>query len=106
MEKMHIKFRETGYYPKVKNHMLRTTLGLRDEASSDTVSTEFNYLQPTVKRLEVNPRMSFNQSSVGGTIQVQEHNLTPAPEEISERRSSLVIAEGNALDQPENQTRN
>ena len=39
-------FRQTGYAskPKQHNHMLRTTMGLKDEASSDTVSTEFNYL--------------------------------------------------------------
>ena len=34
--------------------MLRTTMGFKDvEGSSDTVSTEFNYLQPTVKRIDI-----------------------------------------------------
>lgn len=58
-----------------KNYMLRTTLGLRDEASSDTVSTEFNYLQPTVRRLELGERASVVTSQHGGVIHVQEHNL-------------------------------
>lgn len=41
---VNISFRESSYGKKLKNNMLRTTYGLRDEASSDTVSTEFNYL--------------------------------------------------------------
>ena len=54
------QFHETGFLTKTKNHMLRTTLGLRDEASSDTVSTEFNYLQPSVRKIDISHRASIN----------------------------------------------
>jgi len=47
-----VTFRDTGYGGKTKNRMYKTTYGLKDEFSDDTVSTEFNYLQPTVRRLD------------------------------------------------------
>ena len=66
---VNISFRESSYGRKLKNNMLRTTYGLRDEASSDTVSTEFNYLQPTVRRLE--QRASIGTTSYhAGSINV------------------------------------
>ena len=61
--------------------MLRTTFGLRDEASSDTVSTEHNYLQPTVRRMDINHRASIITSEKGSNIHVQEHNICMPPEE-------------------------
>ena len=60
--KMQNQYRVTGGLPRTKNYMLRTTLGLKDETSSDTVSTEFNYLQPTVRKLDVNQRASLGTS--------------------------------------------
>lgn len=45
MEKNAQAFRDSSYpSSKKKNHMLRTTLAFKDERSSDTVSTEHNYL--------------------------------------------------------------
>ena len=54
-----VNFRDTNYVYKPKAPMMRTTLAIKDEASSDTVSTEFNYLQPAVRRLELNHRASI-----------------------------------------------
>ena len=73
--------------------MLRTTLGLRDSASSDTVSTEFNYLQPTVRKLDMNQRASLGMSDKLDRIHVQEHNISPADQSNS-RNNSIQIHSG------------
>lgn len=39
-----VNFRETSFVYKPKNMLIRTTLAMKDLESSDTVSTEFNYL--------------------------------------------------------------
>ena len=39
-----VNYRDTTLMFKPKAPMMRTTLAIKDEASSDTVSTEFNYL--------------------------------------------------------------
>ena len=70
--------------------MLRTTLGLRDEASSDTVSTEHNYLQPTIRRIDINHRASINTSLHGKMIHVMEHNISPTSKE-AELKDSIRI---------------
>ena len=65
------------------NPLLRTTYGLRDEASSDTVSTEHNYLAPTAHRMGTkNHRASIITSEKGSNIHVQEHNITPEEQEF------------------------
>ena len=78
--------------------MLRTTLALKDEASSDTVSTEFNYLQPTVRRLDIAERASIPTSQYGGVIHVQEHEISEEtnPEETSVINNHSVIHSGEA----------
>ena len=72
---MKVNFRETSFVYKPKNMLYRTTLAMKDEQSSDTVSTEFNYLQPAVKRLELNHRASIGSSYRGGVIHVLENNI-------------------------------
>ena len=50
-----------------QNKMLKTTLGLKDEINSDTVSTEFNYL--STRRIELKDRSndSQKQKHINGT---------------------------------------
>ena len=51
--------------------MLRTMVGLHEKNSSDTVSTEFNYLAPTVRRVNI----KSDQTSLIDSIQAQEVNI-------------------------------
>ena len=69
-----MNFRDTSFiYKPHRNTLYRA--GMKDEASSDTVSTEFNYLQPAVKSLKLNQRASIHPSSQGGIIHVLENNV-------------------------------
>ena len=86
--------------------MLKTTLALKDEGSSDTVSTEHNYLLPTVARnlrkLEgVNQQASINTSSNNGgggnIIHVQEQNIDTEGREFDNRRIHLVNKESQIM---------
>ena len=83
-----VNYRDTTLMFKPKAPMMRTTLAMKDEASSDTVSTEFNYLQPAVRRLELNHRASIQTSSQGGVIHVLENNV--ASECTSEARKDSI----------------
>ena len=85
-------FRDTGYGGKTKNRMYKTTYGLKDEFSDDTVSTEFNYLQPTVRRLDARASIQTN-SHHGGIIHVQEQKVQSSQHK-SDSRDSYVIQTG------------
>ena len=90
MGNVRVNFRDTGNVPKIHNHMLRTTFGLKDEASSDTVSTEHNYLQPTVRRMDINHRASIQTSQNGSNIHVQEHNIS-TPDPVDAPHGSTIV---------------
>ena len=60
--------------------MLRTTLGLKDDINSDTVSTEFNYLNPITRKLEFKDKTS-------DTHRETQYAFNNAPDEIQESLS-------------------
>ena len=63
--------------------MKRTMVGgQREENSSDTISTEFHYLSPRVRKIDIR---SYQTSSIGDKIQVQEVNIEDS------RKDSILL---------------
>ena len=80
-----VNFGDTSFiYKPHRNTLYRSNYAMKEENSSDTVSTEFNYLQPAVKSMKLNNRASIHPSSQGGVIHVLENNV--ASETTSEPR--------------------